>query len=85
MDAKITLSFDKNVIEKAKSYAEKHNMSLSRLTEFLYLQITNDSYKSLDEFPISDWISAVSEGEAQYLSKPRGRKSMKKDFFDSKK
>jgi hypothetical protein len=27
MDAKVTLSFDKEVIEKAKKYAESHNIS----------------------------------------------------------
>ncbi len=40
MDAKITLSFDKSVITKAKRYAEDNNISLSRLTEFL-LKIMN--------------------------------------------
>jgi hypothetical protein len=41
MDAKITLSFDKNVIEKAKAYAEENNISLSRLTEFLLSKVTS--------------------------------------------
>lgn len=31
MDAKITLSFDKEVIGKAKKFADDHNISLSRM------------------------------------------------------
>jgi hypothetical protein len=34
MDSKITLSFDELVIDKAKKYAAKNNISLSRLTKF---------------------------------------------------
>ena len=33
MDAKITLSFNKSVIERAKEYADKNNISVSRLTK----------------------------------------------------
>ncbi|MEP7253328.1 MAG: DUF6364 family protein, partial [Ginsengibacter sp.] len=35
MDNKVTLSFDESVISRAKKYAEKNNISLSRLIEFL--------------------------------------------------
>ena len=33
MNAKITLSFDEKIIEKAKEFAAQQNISLSRLTE----------------------------------------------------
>jgi hypothetical protein len=85
MDSKITLSFDKNVIDKAKSFAEAHNISLSRLTEMLYRKITEGNYQSLEELPISDWVSMVAEGEVEYKTKNKSRKDLKKDFFDSKK
>ncbi|WP_143960069.1 DUF6364 family protein [Litoribacter populi] len=84
MDSKITLSFDKDTIEKAKAFAEAHNISLSRLTEFLYAQITSGDYKSLDELPVSDWVHAVAEGQAEYHTKS-SRKSLKEDFFKSRK
>jgi hypothetical protein len=84
MDAKITLSFDAGTIEKAKQFAEANNVSLSRLTEFLYRQITTHHYKNLEELPISDWISQVSEGQAEYRTKPRTRKSLKKEFFSKR-
>ncbi len=84
MDAKITLSFDRQVIEKAKEFAATQQISLSRLTEFLYAQITSGDYKSLDELPISDWVSMVAEGPATYKKTP-SRKSLKNEYFDSKK
>jgi hypothetical protein len=84
MDTKITLSFDAAVIEKAKKYAKKNNMSLSRLTEYLLRQITSNHYKTLEEFPISDWVNQVAEGEAEYLIKPRGRKAIKSEYYESR-
>ena len=83
MDSKITLRFDEGVIRKAKSFAEANNISLSRLTEFLYKRLTETSYKSLEDLPISDWVNRVAEGQAEY--KTRSRKSAKKEFYDSKK
>jgi len=83
MDAKITLAFDKEVIEKAKAYAAEHNISLSRLTEFLYQKITSGDFKELDQFPIADWVNQVAEGEIEY--KKRGRKALKDEFMKSRK
>ncbi len=85
MDSKITLSFDEGVILKAKKYAENNNISLSRLTEFLLQKITSNHYQSLEDFPISEWVSQVSEGEAVYQTKKRTRKASKNEFFSSKK
>lgn len=85
MDAKITLSFNADTISKAKKFAEDQNISLSRLTEFLYKQLTSSNYKSLDELPIADWVQMVAEGEAEYKRTPRSRKSMKDEFLSSKK
>jgi hypothetical protein len=83
MDAKITLSFDKGTIEKAKAFAESHNISLSRLTEFLYAQIVSGDYKSLDELPVADWVNTLAEGQAEYHTK--SRKSLKEEFYKSRK
>jgi hypothetical protein len=83
MDAKITLSFDRDVINKAKKYAEDQNISLSRLTEYLFRRITSGDYKTLDELPVADWVNVLAEGRAEY-QKPRSRESLKKKFFDSK-
>ncbi|MEP7142808.1 MAG: DUF6364 family protein [Ferruginibacter sp.] len=85
MDAKITLSFDESVISKAKRYAEDNNISLSRLTEFLLNKVTSKSYQSLEDLPISDWVSRVGEGEVVYQTKPRKSKDLKKEYLKSKK
>ena len=84
MDSKITLSFDKNIIEKAKEYAADNNMSLSRLIEFLLTKVTTKQYNSLEDYPISDWVSMVAEGQATYHIQ-RTRKQSKDAFLKSKK
>lgn len=85
MDAKITLSFDETVISKAKRYAEKNNISLSRLTEFLLTKVTSNNYSSFDHFPVADWVSMVSEGQADYKTKAQKGKNLSAEFFKSKK
>ena len=85
MDAKVTLSFDKKVIDKAKEYAESQNISLSRLTEFLLRQVTTGSYKTLEDLPVSDWVNQLAEGSTEYLTRKRTRRSMKNEYFKSRK
>lgn len=85
MDAKVTLSFNEDIINKAKKFAEGQNISLSRLTEFLYLQITSGHYKSLEELPVAEWVNMLAEGKAEYQTKPRSRKSLKGEYFKSRK
>jgi len=50
MDTKVTLQFDKEIIEKAKIFASDNNISLSQLTEFL----------------INKWVNQIARGEAIY-------------------
>ncbi len=83
MDTKLTLHFDQSVIEKAKKFAEENNISLSRLTEYLYRQITSGGYKSLEDFPVADWVNQVAEGEAVYVK--RSRKNSKDEYFNQSK
>jgi hypothetical protein len=85
MDAKITLSFDKQIIERAKHYAEKQNISLSRLMEFVLDKITSDDYTSLEDLPVSDWVNAVSEGKAEYITKRKKRSKVKDEYKNRKK
>ena len=85
MDAKITLSFNESIAIKAKKYAEKNNISLSRLVEFLLDKVTSSGYTSFEDFPVSDWVSQVAEGAATYQTKDRSRKSSKNEYYASKK
>ncbi len=85
MDAKITMSFDERVIEAAKLYAAKNNMSLSRLTEYLFRNITQQNYTPIEDLPIATWVNQISEGEAQYTVKSKTRKHQQQSFFESRK
>ncbi len=84
MDAKITLSFDESVANRAKAFAEANNISLSRLVEFMLSKVTNARYRSLDELPVSDWISQVAEGEVTYVRKNAAPRNLKKDYIASR-
>lgn len=79
METKLTLHFDQEVIEKAKAFAAANNTSLSRLTEFLYRQITSGNYTTIEDFPVADWVNRVAEGEAVYTR--RSRKEAKEEYF----
>jgi len=86
MDTKLTLSFNQDVVARAKKYAADNNISLSRLIEHLLTQVTAKEYKSLEDFPISDWVSMVAEGEVEYKKTPKPtRKASKDEYFSSKK
>ncbi len=85
MDAKVTLSFDDTVINKAKRYADANNVSLSRLVEFLLEKVTSGGYASLEEFPIADWVNMVAEGQAEYVTKARSSKKLKNEYFKAQK
>ena len=85
MDAKITLSFDERVIERAKKYAESQNISLSRLMELVLDKITSNQYKSLEDFPIADWVNQLAEGAPEYRATPRKRSKMKQEYYSRKK
>jgi hypothetical protein len=85
MDVKVTLSFDEEVVAKAKKFADDNNISLSRLTEYLYSKITTGHYKGLEDLPIADWVNKVAEGEASYETRANRKKKMKHEFFKSRK
>ena len=85
MDAKVTLRFDEAVVNRAKRYAEKNNISLSRLVEFLLQQTVSGQHTSLEELPVADWVHRVAEGEAVYHTKKKSRKAARSEYFSSRK
>ena len=85
MDAKITLSFDKDVVNQAKAFADAHHISLSRLTEFIYRQLADKTYDSLEELPISDWVNMLAEGKVEYQRTPRSRSILKNEYLATRK
>jgi hypothetical protein len=85
MNTKITLSFDEDVIEKAKRFAEKQNISLSRLTELLYRKLTSGHYINLEELPVASWVNELAAGKAEYRTKSASYKNLKAEFYKSRK
>jgi hypothetical protein len=85
MDAKITMSFDAGVIDKAKEYAANNGMSLSRLTEVLLRKVVAGNYRNIEDMPVADWVSMVSEGEVEYRTRSRSRKAIKDEYYKDKK
>ena len=86
MDAKVTLSFDAEVIERAKELCDELGISLSRFTEILYSKALEFGRPaSIEELPISAWVGAVAEDSPVYISSAkRLRRDSKKEFFDSR-
>ena len=50
----------------------------------LLSKVVDKPYQSLEDFPISEWVSMVADGEAIYQTKSN-RKKQKEEFFNSKK
>ena len=59
MDAKLTLSLDKEVIENAKSYARTNNISLSRLIESYLSSLIETKTDSFEITPLVKSLSGV--------------------------
>jgi hypothetical protein len=60
MDAKLTLKLNQMVIEKAKAYASRKNMSLSRIVEAYFQSLTSEN--EVSEFEISPFVKSISTG-----------------------
>ena len=58
MDAKLTLKFNSTIINKAKSFAKKHNSSLSRLVEGYLKNLTQNDKKKL-KTPLVQELSGI--------------------------
>ncbi len=86
MDAKITLSFEAEVIEQAKELCDELGISLSRFTEILYLKcLEHGKPMGIEDIPISEWVSQVAEEQATYITKRKSRSQLQKEFFESRK
>jgi len=68
METKLTLSMEKEVIEKAKAYARKKNTSLSGLIKNYLIKITRPSGKEDDITPLVKSLSGVItlEGDKEH-------------------
>nr|MBA3972076.1 hypothetical protein [Bacteroidota bacterium] len=43
-----------------------------------------EQYSSIENFPVSDWVTAVAEGSATYVTKPQKRAKLKEEYRNRK-
>ena len=59
MDSKLTLKLNVNIIEQAKQYAKKNNISLSRMVENYLQAITERENKEIKISPLVESLTGV--------------------------
>lgn len=77
MNAKLTLSLDKETIERAKAYAIEHGTSVSKLVEnFIKMTTANTRKKETSSIEISDFVKSLAVAGL----KPRSKSEMRKEY-----
>lgn len=66
METKLTLRIKKNVIEKAKEYAQKQKISLSKMIEVYLESVTNSHENEVETTPLVDSLSGIIELEPDF-------------------
>ncbi len=74
MDSKLTVRLDSNVIERAKSYARNHNVSISRMIESYLDSVTQQKSKEIEITPLVKSLSGVIKVNADF--------NLKKDYTE---
>lgn len=69
MDSKLTLSLDTKVIERAKRYAQKKNISLSKLIESYLSKVTSEEKEDPKISPLVKSLSGVIKLPENFDSK----------------
>ncbi|HIP26535.1 MAG TPA: hypothetical protein EYG80_02640 [Flavobacteriaceae bacterium] len=69
MDTKLTLKLDDSVIIKAKKYAKKHNVSLSRMIENYLQIITSSNNKNIEISPLVKSLTGVVQLDEKEFQK----------------
>ena len=59
MDAKLTLKLDKEIIERAKKYAQAKNTSLSKLIENILSKVTDKTSFQEETTPLVEDLSGI--------------------------
>jgi|TARA_B100001778_G_C18546607_1_gene610949 hypothetical protein len=59
MDAKLTLKLDKEIIKRAKQYAQDKNTSLSKLIENILSKVTDKTSFQTETTPLVDGLSGI--------------------------
>ena len=74
MNSKLTVRLDSNVIDRAKSYARNHKISVSRMIESYLDSVTQQKSMDIEITPLVSSLSGVVKLSADY--------DFKKDYGD---
>jgi hypothetical protein len=74
MNTKLTVRLDSNIIDRAKSYARNHNVSISRMIESYLDSVTQQKSKNIEITPLVKSLSGVIKVKTNY--------DFKKDYSD---
>jgi hypothetical protein len=74
MNSKLTLSLNKQIIEKAKDYAKNQNLSLSGLIENYLNSLTQREEKSRKVSPLVESLTGVIPSESEV--------DIKKEYYE---
>jgi len=80
MTTKLTLTMDNNTIERAKQYAKKNKISLSKLVEFYFKSLSTDFENHIESIPpITKELSGIAR-----ISTSKSDKELLKDALNKK-
>jgi antitoxin component of RelBE/YafQ-DinJ toxin-antitoxin module len=74
MDSKLTVRIDKTVIERARTYARIHNVSLSSMIETYLRSVTQQKSKEIEITAFVECLIAVTNVDTEC--------EIKKDYCD---
>lgn len=78
MNAKLTLSLDKEIIERAKAYAKEQGTSVSKMVEnFIKMTTSKTRAKEVEEIEISDFVKSL----AMPSMKHRTKEEMREEYY----
>ena len=66
METKLTLRLNRNVIQKAKNYAQNHKVSLSKIIESYLDSLTKQKTGEIEITPLVESLSGVIELPKEY-------------------
>lgn len=80
MDTKLTLRLDKDIIERAKQYAQMQNISLSKMIESYLDSITHVQSKDFEITPLVESLSGVIQLENDFDEKEEYSRFLTKKY-----
>ncbi len=84
MNTKLTLTIEKAVIEKAKSYAEKNGQSLSHVVESYLRNVTNEgSIENIELTPIIKSLKGSIKAPQGFDYKKELQKALSKKYLNN--